>query len=248
MEWLRHLYDVYRQRVARDGIEMPGFDAFWEKGHFELPQPDAPPIPFADFRADPQAAALKTPSGRIEIWSETIAGFGYDDVPGHPAWMEPVEWLGSEKAARFPLHLVSNQPRARLHSQLDCGSVSRAAKVAGREAMRMNPGDAASRGIAEGDIARVFNDRGACLAGVVVSDAIRPGVVELAPGAWFDPVDPAIPGSLEKHGNPNVLTIDKPTSTLTQCCAAQTALVEVERYDGPAPEITAFDPPPIVQA
>ncbi len=248
MEWLRHLYDVYRQRVAKDGIEMPGFDAFWEKGHFELPQPDAPPIPFADFHADPQAAALNTPSGRIEIWSETIAGFGYDDVPGHPTWMEPVEWLGSEKAARFPLHLVSNQPRARLHSQLDCGSVSRAAKVAGREAMRMNPGDAASRGIAEGDVARVFNDRGACLAGVVVSDAIRPGVVELATGAWFDPVDPAIPGSLEKHGNPNVLTIDKPTSTLTQCCAAQTALVEVERFEGPVPEITAFAPPPIVQA
>ena len=126
--------------------------------------------------------------------------------------MEPVEWLGGDKAERFPLHMVSNQPRARLHSQLDCGSVSRAAKVAGREAMRMNPDDAAARGIADGDVARVFNDRGACLAGVVVSDAIRRGVIELATGAWFDPVDPATPGSLEKHGNPNVLTIDKPTS------------------------------------
>ena len=117
--------------------------------------------------------------------------------------------------------MLSNQPRARLHSQLDCGSVSRGAKVAGREAMRMNPDDAAPRGIANGDVVRVFNDRGACLAGVIVSDAIRRGVVELATGAWFDPVDPAMPGSLEKHGNPNVLTTDKPTSTLTQCCAAQ---------------------------
>ncbi len=247
-EWLRHLYDIYRQRVARDGIEMPGFDAFWEEGYFELPLPDAPPIPFADFRAEPEAAPLKTPSGRIEIWSETIAGFGYDDVPGHPTWMEPVEWLGGAKAARFPLHLVSNQPRARLHSQLDCGSVSRAAKVAGREAVRMNPVDAASRGIADGDIVRLYNDRGACLAGALASDAIRPGVVELATGAWFDPDDPAIPGSLEKHGNPNVLTIDKPTSALTQCSAAQTALVEVERFDGPAPEVSAFAPPPIVRA
>ena len=248
MDWLRHLYDVYRQRVAKDGIEMPGFEAFWERGHFELPQPDAPPIPFADFRADPDGAPLKTPSGRIEIWSETIAGFGYDDVPGHPAWMEPVEWLGSDKAETFPLHLLSNQPRARLHSQLDCGSVSRAAKIAGREAMRINPEDAAARGLADGDVARVFNERGACLAGVVVSDAIRPGVVELATGAWFDPVDPATPGSLDKHGNPNVLTIDKPTSALTQCSAAQTALVEVERFDGEPPPITAFAPPPIVRA
>ena len=248
MDWLRHLYDVYRQRVARDGIEMPGFDAFWEAGHFELPRPEVPPIPFADFREDPEKAALKTPSGKIEIYSETIAGFGYDDVPGHPTWMEPVEWLGSDKAERFPLHMVSNQPRARLHSQLDCGSVSRGAKVAGREAMRMNPDDAAARGIADGDVVRVFNDRGACLAGVVVSDAIRRGVIELATGAWFDPVDPATPGSLDKHGNPNVLTVDKPTSTLTQCCAAQTALVEVERYDEEPPGITAFAPPAFVEA
>ena len=246
MGWLRHLYDVYRQRVAKDGIEMPGFDTFWEDGHFELPRPETPPIPFADFREDPEGAALKTPSGRIEIYSETIAGFGYDDVPGHPTWMAPVEWLGGDKAERFPLHMVSNQPRARLHSQLDCGSVSRGAKVAGREAMRMNPDDAAARGIADGDVVRVFNDRGACLAGVVVSDAIRRGVIELATGAWFDPVDPATPGSLEKHGNPNVLTIDKPTSTLTQCCAAQTALVEVERFEGTPPEITAFRPPDFV--
>ena len=248
MEWLRHLYDLYRQRVAGDGMEMPGFDAFWEAGHFEIPPPVSPPVPFADFRADPAGAPLNTPSGRIEIYSETIAGFGYDDAPGHPTWAEPVEWLGGAMAERFPLHMLSNQPRARLHSQLDCGSVSRAAKVAGREAMRMNPADAAERGIADGDVVRVFNDRGACLAGAVLSDAIRPGVVELATGAWFDPVDPAAPGSLEKHGNPNVLTTDKPTSTLTQCSAAQTALVEVERFEGEPPGITAFTPPTVLEA
>ncbi len=246
MEWLRHLYDVYRQRVAKDGTEMPGFDGFWEAGYFEHSQPDNPPIPFADFREDPDGAALKTPSGRIEIYSETIAELGYDDVPGHPTWMEPVEWLGSDKAERFPLHMVSNQPRTRLHSQLDCGSVSRDGKIAGREAMRLNPDDAAARGIADGDIVRVFNDRGACLAGAIVTDAIRKGVIELATGAWFDPVDPATPGSLDKHGNPNVLTIDKPTSTLTQCCAAQTALVQVERFEHEPPEITAFTPPAIL--
>ena len=94
----------------------------------------------------------------------------------------------------------------------------------------------------------MFNDRGACLAGVIVSHAIRAGVIELPTGAWFDPLDPATPGSLEKHGNPNVLTVDKPTSTLTQCSAAQTALVEVERFDEPPPEITAFTLPPIVDA
>ena len=92
---------------------------------------------------------------------------------------------------------------------------------------------------------RIYNARGACLAGAVVTDAIRPGVVQLSTGAWFDPLDPAEIGSLDKHGNPNVLTLDKGTSKLAQCCVAQTALVEVERYDGEVPEITVFAPPRI---
>lgn len=246
MGWLRHLYDVFRQRASRAGVEMPGFEEFWRRGRFELPPPEEPPIPFAGFREDPEAAPLATPSGRIEIHSETIAGFGLDDCPGHPAWLEPAEWLGGAAARRHPLHMLSNQPRSRLHSQLDCGAASRAAKIAGREAVRINPGDAAARGIADGDVVRVFNDRGQCLAGAALTDALRPGVVELATGAWYDPVAPE-PGSLDKHGNPNVLTLDKPTSALSQCCAAQTALVEIERFEGPAPAITAFDPPPIAE-
>ena len=81
----------------------------------------------------------------------------------------------------------------------------------------------------------------------MVTDALRQGVIELATGAWYAPLDPAEPGSLDKHGNPNVLTLDKPTSQLTQCCAAQTALVEVERFEGVLPRVTAYDPPEIVQ-
>jgi biotin/methionine sulfoxide reductase len=71
-------------------------------------------------------------------------------------------------------------------------------------------------------------------------------VIQLATGAWFDPLDPAEVGSLDKHGNPNVLTLDKGTSKLAQCCIAQTALVEVEYFDGELPEITVFSPPAVV--
>jgi biotin/methionine sulfoxide reductase len=143
--------------------------------------------------------------------------------------------------------LLSNQPRDRLHSQLDCGAVSRGAKVANREALWMHPQDASARGIADGDVVRVYNDRGACLAGVVVTEAIRPGVVQLATGAWFDPADPSEIGSLDKHGNPNVLTLDKGTSKLAQSSIAQTALVEVERYVGDPPAVTAFAPPAVAE-
>ena len=101
-----------------------------------------------------------------------------------------------------------------------------------------------ARGIGDGDIVRLYNDRGACLAGAVLSAALRPGVVQLSTGAWYDPEDPAAAKSLCVHGNPNVLTRDVGTSRLAQGCTGQLALVEMERWSGPVPPVKAFDPPP----
>jgi biotin/methionine sulfoxide reductase len=112
--------------------------------------------------------------------------------------------------------------------------------------MLINPVDAAARGLKDGDAVRIFNDRGACLAGVEVSDEVMPNVIKLSTGAWFDPEEPGRPGSLDKHGNPNVLTLDKGTSSLTQGPSSHTTLVEVERYDGDLPPVTAHVPPEIL--
>jgi biotin/methionine sulfoxide reductase len=243
--WIRHLWDQARQRAAEAGFELPSLEELRAKGTAELPPPEREAVLLEEFRADPQGHPLATPSGRIEIFSERIAAFGYDDCPGHPAWIEPYEWLGAEAARKYPLHLISNQPRTRLHSQFDPGSVSRASKVRGREPMTMHPADAAARGIRDGDVVRVFNGRGACLAGVVLSEAIRPGVVQLSTGAWYDPAEPGVEGSLCKHGNPNVLTRDVGTSRLGQGPSAQTVLVEVERLEGQPPPVTAHLPPVI---
>jgi len=202
-----------------------------------------PAIFVQDFRLDPQLHPLPTPSGRIEIFSARIAGFGYPDCPGHPVWLEPYEWLGSALATRYPLHLISNQPATRLHSQLDHGCTSAASKVQGREPLRMHPLDAAERGLTDGEIVRVFNDRGACLAGLVLSECLRRGVVQLATGAWYCPLDPAEPGSIDVHGNPNVLTCDRGSSRLAQAPTAQTTLVEVRRWEGTAPPVNIFEPP-----
>ena len=226
-----------------DGDHKLDFDEFWRDGFIEFPAPDDPPVLFEAFRADPQRAGLKTPSGRIEIFSDTIDEFGYDDCPGHPAWLEPAEWLGSDMSARHPLHLISNQPRYRLHSQMDFGAPSQASKVQAHEPVWIHPHDATARGIVDGDIVRLFNDRGTCLAGAEVTDRIRPGVLRLSTGAWFDPLESGKIGSLDKHGNPNVLTLDKGSSRLSQSCIAQSALVEVELFDGDLPPITAYDQP-----
>ena len=151
-EWLRHMYDVFQQQAAQDGVEAPNYEEFWQVGEFAYPQGDGRYVLFEEFRNDPDRHPLPTPSGRIEIYSETIAGFGYDDCPGHPTWLEPHEWLGADEAARHPLHLISNQPETRLHSQLDPGTTSRGGKVSDREPIMLNTDDAASRQIQAGDI------------------------------------------------------------------------------------------------
>ena len=91
----------------------------------------------------------------------------------------------------------------------------------------MHPTDATARGLNEGEILRLHNTRGACLAELRLSDAIRPGVLQIATGAWFDPLDETC-----QRGNPNVLTLDKRTSKLAQGPIAQSCLVQVERYRG----------------
>ena len=179
------------------------------------------------------------------MFSQTIAGFAYEDCPAHASWIEPTEWLGGALAQRFPLHLISDQPASRLHSQLDFSAHSLAAKVADREPVWVHPVDARLRGIADGDVVRLFNTRGACLAGAVITEAIRPGVVKLSTGAWFDPQDDA-PQTLCKHGNANMLTRDAGTSRLAQGPVAQSCLVQMERYTGPLPKLSAFDLPRFV--
>ena len=243
-EWRRWLYDETQRLSAAIGIEIPEYEAFLDKGWFRTDPVEDDVVMLEAFRSDPIANPLGTPSGRIEIFSDTVAGFGYDDCPGHPAWREPCEWLGSADP-RHPLHLISNQPKDKLHSQLDHGAVSRAGKIAGREPVIMNPRDAAARGLAESDVIRLFNDRGACLGAVVIDERVRPGVIQMSTGAWYDPVEP---GGLCAHGNPNVLTPDKGTSRLGQGPIAHTCMVEVERFTDPLPPVTAFDPPEILRS
>ncbi|MBU4614589.1 molybdopterin guanine dinucleotide-containing S/N-oxide reductase [Rhodococcus sp. GG48] len=243
-QWIEHLYEQWRGFVLTDPahVEAPAFHEFWRRGFVRMRTEDGLSL-FSDFRDDPERNPLTTPSGRIEIFSADIDGFGYDDCAGHARWFEPDEWLGGPRAQRFPLHLIANQPRTRLHGQLDHGGTSQASKIRGREPIRLHPADAADRGLAAGEVVRVFNDRGACLAGVVLDDGVRRGVVQLSTGAWYDPLDPSDPNSMCVHGNPNVLTADVGSSRLAHGCTGQHVLVEVERFDGALPPIKAFEPP-----
>ncbi len=245
MDWLHEFYAGAQKVTGSQGTDIPDFEGFWDKGYVQLPIPDANKafVTFADFRQDPAMNQLGTPSGRIEIFSKTIEGYGYDDCPPHPTWLEPIEYSGSDKAKTYPLQLVTPHPRDRLHSQLDNTWIRQWLEIEEREPVWMNPTDASARGLANGDVVRVFNDRGQTLAGLLVTDRVMPGVVALSEGGWYDPAEPGVVGSLDKHGDVNVLTIDMGTSKLAQGNIGHTALVQVEKYTEAAPTVTAYDAP-----
>lgn len=227
-QWLRHIYRQCGEAQKGTGVEWPDFETFWERGFVELPMPEKDYVFFEEFRKSPRANPLGTHSGKIELFSETIAGYGYKDFAPHPEWQPPVEWLGAESAKEWPLHLISIQPKDRLHSQLDQSPLAQSNKTAGKETLFMHPEDAGSRQLKNGDRVKVHNARGSCLAGVSLNDGITCGVVLMSTGAWFDPGFGGKWQETEQAGNPNVLTLDIGTSRLTQGPNAMSCLVEVE--------------------
>ena len=244
MTWLREFYKTAYDQADSFGVEMPDFDGFWEQGYVEFPvtEEGRSYVRYADFREDPLLEPLGTPTGLIEIYSRNIEKMGYEDCPPHPTWMEPLERIDGPNAA-FPLHIATSHPNGRLHSQL-CGTSFRETyAVAGREPCLINTEDAAERGISDGDVVRVFNDRGACLAGAVVTDGISRGVIRVTEGGWFSPAEPGTIGSVCAYGDVNMLTPDIRTSKLAQANCGHTVIGDVEKLEGEPPAVTVFDTP-----
>lgn len=241
-DWLHEIWETTRDRAAEAGVVLPDWQTFIAGDVIAVPDPSPDQVFLAQYRSDPVEAALPTPSGKIELYSETIAGFHLNDCKGHPVWFPPRDSVADARSD-FPLAMLSGQPKTRLHSQLDNGDYSLSHKIAGREPVLIHPEDAAERGIKSGDIVEMYNDRGRCLAGARVTDEIARGCVFLWTGAWFDP-DFAAPKARDRHGNPNVLTHDLRTSSLTQSTAAHSAMIELRAFEGPIPSVRAHEPPP----
>jgi len=191
LDWLRE--------VCQD-TNIDDFDTFREKGLARLPAPEDP-VAFAREVRDPERYPFSTPSGKIEIYSTSIAAnpdlYGLGRIPAIPTWIAP-----HADDPRHPLELISPKSRARTHSTHDNQPVlSRADK----QDVWMHPADAAARGIVDGQVVRVFNQRGATILPAHVTERIAPGVVSIKEGAWFTP-DAA---GRDTRGCANVLTEDR---------------------------------------
>ena len=188
-EWLREL----------TGDVIDDFDTFRARGLARLPAPEDA-VAFAREIRDPERHPFTTPSGKIEIYSMTLAAtpdpYGLGGIPPIPTWIE------DEVDPRHPLRLVTPKSRARTHSIHDNQPIL---SRADRDDVWINTADAAARGIVDGQRVRVFNARGATDLPARVTDRIAPGVVSIKEGAWFTP-DAA---GFDTHGCANVLIPDR---------------------------------------
>jgi len=236
-EWLRSVFENFRLS------NFTSWEEFKEKEYFVFPLAKDwgdDPSGLIKFYEDPEANPLPTPSGKLEFYSERLAKYFPDDKERGPIprWIEKSEThderLSSARARLFPLLMMSNHGRWRVHSQCDDISWSRevlTCKVKGWDAYMyepvwIHPSDAEKRHIITGDIVKVFNERGIVLGGAIVWERIRPGVISMDHGARCDWI---IPEKLDRGGAINLIS---PGSIVSKNCGGQATsgyLVEVEK-------------------
>lgn len=233
-------------KAVFDGMgfnKLISWEEFQEKQYYVIPVAkdwDKAPAGLYNFYKDPEANPLPTPSGKLEFYSESLAKhFPHDmERPPYPKWIEKGEThderLSSKRAKAYPLLVMSNHGRWRVHAQCDDISWTReilTCKVKGfdgymYEPCWINPKDAKKRGIKTGDIVKVYNERGAVLCGAIVWERIMPGVISIDHGARADFI---IPGKLDRGGAINTIA---PEAIISKHCAGQATsgfLAEVEK-------------------
>jgi anaerobic dimethyl sulfoxide reductase subunit A len=170
-----------------------------------------PRVALADYRADPVAHPLRTPSGKIEISCPQAAGHG---LPSIPSYVEQ----GAERQDAYPLQLITPHSKLRSNSCLHASPWLRRLEL---HAVWMNARDAAVRGIAQGDRVEVLNERGIIRLPAKVTERIMPGVVCVYQGTWYQPG----PDGIDEGGCANVLTSHR--TSPTGGCATHSDWVQV---------------------
>ena len=225
--------------------DMISWEKFVENGYFVVPTDEnwkKDPPGFSAFFNDPQKNPLKTPSGKLELYSERLAKYFPDDKerPPYPKWIpygeSHQESRLCERAQKYPLLLVSNHPRWSVHSEHEDVTwlrEIRTCKVKGPDGyyyhtIWIHPVDAEKRGIKDGDVVTLYNERGATLCGAYITERIMPGVMSSDHGAKYDPI---VVGELDRGGSNNTISEHNTTSKNATGMATSGFLVEVERTD-----------------
>lgn len=224
-QWLEVLLEKSRAKLP----DLPKtLDEAWETGIFKIRNSGPPPVAFKAFREDPVGHPLKTPSGKIEIFSKRLWDMAHswtltegDQISAIPVYYDGFEGYLDPRRSRYPLQMISHHYKQRTHSTY--GNVPWLKEVAPQE-LWINPIDAAPRGIKPGDKVKIFNDRGASVIEAKVTDRIIPGTVSLPEGAWYAPDEQGV----DRGGCPNILTSARP-SPLAKGNPQHSTLVDVAK-------------------
>ncbi len=198
---------------------IPDYDAFREKGIHRIRLPE-PYVAFKKQIEDPGNNPFPTPSGKIEIYSQQLADMGNELIPPIPKYIEPWEGPNDPLAEKYPIQLITNHSKRRALAKWDTIPWLRELIP---QAIVINPDDAKARGIRNGDMVRVFNDRGEVRVPARVTSRIMPGVAILPSGAWYNPDKDGV----DIGGCANVLTSDKPSAGGSYCY--NSVLVQIAR-------------------
>ena len=160
--------------VLRDSLPSVDLEALRRDGWLKVPFPESG-TPWAD-------GGFPTASGKVEFVSPQLAQMGQ---PVLPTFTPPKEGPGTELASRFPLQLMTPKHHTRF---LNSGysHLPKHGPVEGGPFVELDASDAAARHLAEGDCARVFNDRASIEVPVRITERLRPGLASIPWGWWRD--------------------------------------------------------------
>jgi anaerobic dimethyl sulfoxide reductase subunit A len=189
-----------RLREMVENSEIPNYDEFKNKSIYRI-ELSEPYVAFKKQIEDPANNPFPTASGKIEIYSQQLAELNHPKIPPIPKYIETWESKNDPLAAKHPLQLITTHFKRRANAQFD--NIPWLRELA-PQAIWINPTDAKNRGISDGDMVRVFNERGEILILAKVTQRIMPGVVDIPQGAWYDPDK----NGVDRGGCANVLTKD----------------------------------------
>jgi anaerobic dimethyl sulfoxide reductase subunit A len=200
-EWVEWALGEFR-RARFQGLPSLAALESENTGVFAAPA-EEPAVAFADFRRDPARHPLPTPSGRIEIFSPQLHALGRPaEIPAVPKYIREWESPFGPEARKYPLQAVGHHSFGRIHSTLEMVDWL---EEAFPQRLFINSADAAARKLRNGDLVRVFNDRGETRLPCRVTERIMPGVVAIPQGAWWTPSA----GGVDTRGSINVLTSER---------------------------------------
>jgi anaerobic dimethyl sulfoxide reductase subunit A len=160
---------------------------------------DEPIVAFKKQIEDIENNPFKTPSGKIEIFSQRVADVNDPNLPPIPKYLSTLEDRFDSLTEKYPLQMLSPHPKIRVHSELYHVEWLREVEP---HRCWINSVDAEPRGIKTGDLIYVYNDRGILTIEAWVTERIIPGVILIHEGAWYSPDEEGI----DRGGCANTLT------------------------------------------